>query len=516
MHRTITFFMVVCLLLANCHTQGQERPKSPADQPALTIYNANFAVVRQTIPLELKAGINRVSFTDATAHIEPDSVILRDPTGRRALQILEQNYRNDPVSQELLLSIHEGKTIDFRVQRFDAQGQMRNEIVQGKIIRSGYVPHYSAMSQYGQQYYQQQMAYAGNTSQPIIEVDGKLQFTLPGLPLFPTLGDNTILKPTLDWVLQTDKPGASEAELSYITGGMNWHADYNVVAPPKGDTIDLVGWITMDNQSGKEFNNARIKLMAGDVNKIQNPQSNRGGYAQLEMSTAAPQAPPVTEKAFDEYHLYSLERATTLHDRETKQVQFVTATGVKSQRIYVYDGLAIDSNRYGYYNYDQIRNDQNYGTQSNPKVWVMQEFKNSKANNLGMPLPKGRLRFYRRDDDGQVEFTGENTIDHTPTDETIRVYTGNAFDIVGERRRTSYKLDSRNNSLDEAFEIKVRNHKKEAVEVRVVEKLYRWITWDIQQKSDPYKKLDSKTIEFRVQIPPDGEKIITYSAHYSW
>ncbi|HEV2987525.1 MAG TPA: hypothetical protein VG759_03730, partial [Candidatus Angelobacter sp.] len=271
MRRTISFLILVCFLTANFQAQ-----KSSSDQPALTIYNADFAVVRQMIPLDLKTGINRVSFTDATAHIEPDSVILRDPTGHRTLQILEQNYRNDPVSQELLLSLNEGKTIDFRVQRVDAQGQAHNEIVQGKIIRSGYVPHYSAMSQHDQQYYQQQTAYAAATSQSIIEVNGQLQFTLPGLPLFPTLGDNTILKPTLDWVLETDKPGASEGELSYITGGLSWHADYNVVAPPKGDTIDLVGWVTMDNQSGKEFNNARIKLMAGDVNKIQNLPNN--GY----------------------------------------------------------------------------------------------------------------------------------------------------------------------------------------------------------------------------------------------
>src|SRR5947209_1127809 len=517
MHRTILVLLVVCLTLgagaAPAPQQAEEQPRNTADQPALTIYNANFAVVRQNVPLDLKAGMNHVSFTDATAHIEPDSVILRDPQGRRALQILEQNYRNDPVTQERLLALFEGKTIDFQVQRTDAQGQLRYDVVQGKIIRSGYIPHYAAMSQYGQQYYQQQAAYATSTT-PIIEVNGKLQFSLPGLPLFPTLGDNTILKPTLDWVLQTDKPGQGTAELSYITGGMSWHADYNVVAPPKGDTIDLIGWITMDNQTGKEFENARIKLMAGDVNKMQPGVGGGVAYAAKSMRDEAMQA-AVSEKAFDEYHLYTLERATTLHDRETKQVQFVAATGVKSQRLYVYNGAAVDPNR-NYYNYEQIRNDSNYGTQSNPKVWVMQEFKNSKSNNLGMPLPKGRLRFYRRDDNGQLEFTGENEIDHTPTNETIRVYTGNAFDIVGERRRTNYHIDTSKDFLDESFEIKVRNHKKEPVEVRIVEKLYRWVNWELVQKSDAFRKLDSQTVEFRVQIPPDGEKVVTYTAHYSW
>ncbi|HLZ00235.1 MAG TPA: DUF4139 domain-containing protein [Candidatus Angelobacter sp.] len=492
---------------------GQSQPVT--EQPALTIYNANFAVVRENIPLDLTAGVNHVTFSGATAHIEPDSVILRDPSGRRTLQVLEQNYRNDPISEGLLLSLNEGKVIDFQIgEHSTPDGKRVPDVVQGKIIRSGYTPHYSAMSQYGQQYSQRQIQYASNVG-PIIEVDGRLQFTLPGKPLFPSLGYNTILKPTLDWALQTDKPGPSTAELSYITGGLSWYADYNVIAPPRGDTVDIVGWVTMDNQSGKEFNNARIKLMAGDVNKVQ-----PGSFDRLEQMGAMMKAvdgAPVTEKAFDEYHLYTLERPATLHDRETKQVEFISATGVKSQRIYVYNGAAINPNQYGgYANYERIRNDQNYGTQSNSKVQVMQEFKNSKANGLGIPLPKGRIRFYRRDEDKQVEFTGENTLDHTPADETIRVYTGNAFDITGERRRTNYHISNGQNSVDEAFEIKVRNHKKEAVEVRVVERLYRWSNWDIQQKSDAYNKLDAQTVEFRVQVPPDGEKVVTYSVHYSW
>jgi hypothetical protein len=499
--------------------QGQQKPKLGRQNPdhetqnkqdeskalkitggetALTIYNGNFAVVKQTLPLELALGVNHITFNDATAHIEPDSVVLRDPSGHRTLQILEQNYRNDPVSQGLLLSLYEGKTIDFQIPRVNQEGKNEPEIIQGKIIRSGYAPNSP-----------------NGYSEPIIEVNGKLQFSLPGQPIFPALGNDTILKPTLEWLLQSDKPGASDAELSYVTGGLTWHADYNIVAPPKGDTIDLVGWITMSNDSGKEFDNARIKLMAGDVNKVQPQEDYRHAYQEADMAAAKSAAPPVVEKAFDEFHLYTLQRPTTLRDRETKQVEFVAASQVKSQRLYVYNGAAINPN-YAYYDPEQIRNDASYGTQSNPKVWVMQEFKNSKENNLGMPLPKGRLRFYRRDDDGQLEFTGENMIDHTPSDETVRVYTGNAFDIVGERRRTDYKVDSDHNWMDEAFEIKLRNHKKEAVEVRVVEKLYRWSNWKITQPSHDFNKLDAQTIEFRVQIPPDGERVVTYGVHYWW
>jgi hypothetical protein len=481
-------------------------------QPALTIYNQNFAVVRDTVPLDLKSGVNDVRYADATAHVEPDSVILRDPAENHSLQILEQNYRNDPVSQELLLSLFEGKTIDFQINN-QFNGQPQEKIVQGKIVRSGYVPHYSAMNRYGYEYQQAQMSYASEAGQPIIEVDGKMRFGLPGTPLFPDLGDDTILKPTLDWLVQSEKAGKFDAEISYITGGFTWEADYNLVSPEKGDDVDLIGWVTMDNQSGKTFENAKIKLMAGDVNKIQPRQI----YEQAAMSGfggVSDMAPPVSEKSFDEFHLYTLERPTTLRDRETKQVEFVRAEGIKSKTIYVYDGA--DVSRYQGWNYDMIRNNREYGTQSNKKVWVMREFVNSESNHLGIALPKGKLRFYRRDADGQMEFIGENEIDHTPRDETIRVTTGNAFDLVGERRQTDFKMDSNNHWADESFEIKLRNHKKEPVEIRVVEHLYRWNNWEIAQKSDTFLKTDAQTIEFLVQVKPDEEKTISYTVHYSW
>lgn len=487
--------------------------------PALTIYNENFAVVRDAVHLDLKLGVNNVSYTEATMHLEPDSVVLRDPTGGNDLQILEQNFRADPVSQGLLLNYYEGKTIEFEVSALE-NGQGKTRLMRGKIIRSGYVPHQEACQQYGSQYAQAQMAYSSpdaGAGQPIIEVDGKLMFRLPGEPLFPSLPNDSILKPALSWQLNAGKGGPVEAELSYVTGGMSWHADYNVVAPEIGDTLDLVGWVTMDNQSGKTFRDAKIKLMAGDVNKIQpNPFSSGMDFVTAGSANGPSGRPPVSEKTFDEYHLYTLERPATLLDRETKQVEFVRATGVKSRVLYVYDGAKIDQNRYNGWNWENIRNDRDYGTQSNLKVWVMREFSNTESNHLGMPLPKGRVRFYRRDDGGQMEFTGENTIDHTPRDEVIRVATGNAFDLVGERKRTSFNEDNGSHWMDESFEIKLRNHKKEAVNIRVVEHLYRWDNWEIREKSDDFVKTDSQTMEFRVSVPPNGEKTVTYAVHYSW
>jgi hypothetical protein len=433
-----------------------------------------------------------VIYAGATAQVEPDSVILRDPAGKHSLQIVEQNYRNDPVSQELLLSLFEGKTIVFEKRRMKDNTQV-DEPIQGKIIRSGYVP-------------------GGATEQPIIEVNGIKQFSLPGEPRFPDLGDDTVLKPAFNWLLQSDKPGKFDAEVGYVTGGFTWSASYNLVSPEKGDLVDLVGWITMNNNSGKTFENAKIKLMAGDVNKIQpvvrvmsGGRGGGGGFG------GGGFAPPVTEKAFDEFHLYDIARETTLHDRETKQVEFVHAEKMFAPTIYVYDGAS------NYRFSGGLNQSQNYGQSDNKKVIVQREFKNAETNQLGVALPAGKLRFYRRDSDSQLQFVGENTIDHTPRDETIRVTTGDSFDLVGERKQTNFRVDTGDKWIDESFEIKLRNHKKDApVEIRVVEHLYRWSNWDITAKSDDFVKKDSQTIEFRIPVKPDEERMVTYTVHYSW
>ena len=481
-------------------------------RPALTIYNQNFAVVREHVPLDLKSGVNAVTFSGATVHLEPDSVVLRDPAGKVQLRVLEQNYRSDTISPGLLLSLYEGKTLDFMVR--DQNG--KESIVKGKVIRSGYVPNFSGGQQSGQNFYMQQQMMQQATGSPIIEVDGKLRFSLPGEPQFPALTEDSILKPQLAWQLSTDKPAKFDAELSYVTGGMRWEASYNLIAPEKGETMDIIGWVTIDNQSGKQFDNAMLKLMAGDVSKLQPDQMNdRREYAMKAMAYDAA-VPAVTEKAFDEFHLYSLPRPTTLGNRETKQVEFIRATGVKAKTLYIYNGAAIGQ-QYRGWNQENIRNNRDYGTQSNPKIWVMREFKNSEDNGLGQPLPKGRTRFYRRDDaDGRLEFTGENTIDHTPKNEMVRIYTGDAFDVVGERKRTDYQLNNRNDSLDEVFEIRVRNRKSEPVEVRVAERLYRWVNWQIVDKSHDFTKTDSQDIEFRVNVPADGETVVTYRVRYDW
>jgi len=280
--------------------------KAIAAGPALTIYNQNFAVVRDTVPLDLKEGVNEVRFADMTATAETDSVILRDPTGKVKLQVLDQSYRNDPVSQELLLTLNEGKTIDFVVH----EASKPDHIVQGKIIRAGHEGMQYAQRAYSNSYGRVIQIQRPQTT-PIIEVDGKLQFSLPGEPIFPSLGDDTILNPTLSWKLDSSKAAKLDAEIAYITDGLSWHADYNLVVPENGDTLDIVGWVTFDNQSGKTFRDAKIKLMAGDVNRLEKVEMEDRLQMVQTAAQAAQAQDAVTEKAFSEFHLYTIDRPTT-------------------------------------------------------------------------------------------------------------------------------------------------------------------------------------------------------------
>lgn len=464
-------------------------------QTAITVYNGNFGVVRDTVPLDLKQGITEQSYSGVTSQLEPESVILRDPAGKVALGVVEQSYRGDPVDQTRLLQMFEGERIRF-LKVLDGT----EVIEEGKIIRAPSM----AMSTdpYGNQ--QQKML------EPIIEVDGQLMTRLPGIPLFPSLGDDSILEPTLSWKLHSDQSATLDAQLSYLTYGMSWKSDYNLVLPEKGDSVSLTGWVSIENNTGTTFEDASIKLIAGDVNKVQEqPQRRRNEVYAMAMSDAA-SAPKVEAKKFDEFHMYSLPLSTTLHDSETKQVEFVRAEKVATDKLYIYDGSG------GMRYYGGLNTNQNYGQNAQPDVAIYREFKNSEENGLGVALPAGKTRFYRMDSDGQLEFTGENTIDHTPKNETIRVYLGNAFDLVGERTRTNFFQHPSRDLIRETFEIEIRNRSEETVTVQVVEPLYRWSNWTISEHSADFEKTDAQTIEFPLTIGADQVETIRYTVEYNW
>lgn len=457
-------------------------------QPGLTIYNGGFAVVRDSVPLELKAGENLVRYFGATAQLDPSTVILRDPSGKVQLSIREQNYQNDPVNQLTLLDRYEGQTISFLIR--DQKGE---RVTEGKVIRSGFMP-------------------GGQPLDPVVEVDGKIMFELPGLPLFPAVKDDSVLlKPLLNWKIQSSEPASLEAELAYITSGLEWSASYNLVLPPEGDLADINGWVTIQNRSGKQFENAQIKLMAGDVQRaVHAPRAVRQ-KVMLMRAAAMADAEQVAEKTFDDYHLYTIQRPATLRDQETKQLEFTRASAVPTKRVYSFDpapGLQ-------FFGQTVLDRDWNAGIPTLRKVATVLELTNSEASNLGIPLPGGNIRVYRKDG-LQLEFVGEDSIQHTPRNESVRLNLGNAFDLTGDRKRTDFSVDQSRRSMEERFEIKLNNRGKKPVEIRVIEHLVRAANWTVVLKSHEFRKLDSNTIEFSVPVLPEQETVVSYSVQYTW
>jgi hypothetical protein len=497
--------------------QGTAGGGSTTGRTALTIYNQDFAVIRTPVELNLQAGTTDVSETNVTAQVEPDSVVLRDVTGKRQIQILEQNYDGALRVQAQMLAKFEGKTIDFATPMSD--GTLK--LVQGKIIRAGYVPQFDLVQRYGQNYFYQNQQ-ASQQQEPLIEVEGKLRYGLPGTPRFPSDTPGLTLRPTLHWLIASDRAAKVAAELDYITRGFRWDAAYNVIAPvqdgPAGQRLDMSGWVNVTNESGMDFPDASLQLMAGDISKLVNANGGMGAMggavAMASISVAGGQPQQISQKSFDDYHLYDLHRSATLLDHQSKQIEFLNVLGIPAERVYVYDGFKLDAQNGQniYYQWNQ----ENFGNGMNRKVWIMQEFKNSDANHLGMPLPKGRMRFYRRDVDGSLQFVGENTIDHTPKDEAVKVYLGNAFDLTGERTRTDYRSEMQARIIIESYKIVVKNAKDTTAPVRVVEHLYRTVNWDVSKNSDPFTKTDSQTMEFNVDVPAHGQKEVNYTVTYTW
>ena len=479
----------------------QSEPAKPEPQPMhLTIYNGDFAVARTTVPLKLHPGMNEVLTTSVTSQLEPDSVVLRDPSTHNPIPVLEQNYDAGVVNQAWLLQKYEGKTIDFQTYGMQVIETTTGEhktlpatVVPGRIIRAG--------------------------DQPLIEVNGKMQFQLPGLPIFPVETDGLVLKPTLRWHIDAKQAAQIPAELDYITHGLNWHATYNVIVPESSNTTaeepaDLLGWVTIDNNTGADFPQATIQLMAGDVAKLKEeiPRAKGRVFAMAATANVAV-SPQVTQQAFDDFHLYDLHRTMNLRDKETKQVQFLEAANVAVQRTYEFEGTSDGGLVFspGYYN--DNRDDYN---QELAHAAIREQFKNSNANHLGIPLPAGRLRLYRRDAGGSVQFVGESMISHTPADQLVQITSGSAFDVTAKQHQADFRINLNGHTIDESFEVKLANQKEQPVILHVVEHMNRAQNWQITAKSQDYTKRDSATIDFPVQIPAKGEATLTYSVHYSW
>ncbi len=450
-----------------------------SDGVNLTIYNQGTALVQDRRTFTLKSGVSTLDFTDVAASIDSTSVSFKSLTDPSGTSVLEQNYVYDLVGSGALLERYLDQQIDIVTNDGTSfSGQLlsgRN----GEII--------------------------------LKQADGQVtvvsQSNVRDLR-FPALPEGLITRPTLRWMLDS-KGGSQQVELTYLTGGINWTADYTFLLANDNSALDLNGWVTLNNSSGAAFKDAKVKLVAGDVNRLPQQQAQfASGMVANEASDMAVEK--VQQRDFNEYKLYEINRPVTVGDNETKQVEFVSGTNIPAHTFFVYDGS------YPFYGYSGWITDQYYGQTGVTDVQNWLEFTTGKDNNLDAALPAGRVRVYQQDVDGSALLIGENSIDHTPKGEQIKLFLGNAFDLVGERKQTDFKYIS-SNVIEETFEIRLRNRKEnQAVEIRVPERLYRWSNWEILNSSDPFTKLNSNSIEFRMIVQPGEEKVLTYTVRYTW
>ena len=447
---------------------------------AITIYNEGTSLVQDRRLFALEKGANHLSFTDVAEQIDATSVQFISRTDPAGTGVLEQNYAYDLVNLFALLR----RYIDQNVEIITEDGTLYSG-----ILLSG----------------RDEIILRADNGQIVVIARDKVRDLR-----FPDLPGGLITRPTLRWLLETGSEGEQELELTYLTSGMNWTADYVLLLAQDSASLDLNGWITLNNTSGASFENATVKLVAGDVNRL--PDYNQMARGELMMEDAAvpmaTSAPQVSQREFFEYQLYEIERPVTVADNETKQVEFVSGGDVPASTFYVYDSSPL---YYGYLIADQF-----YGQSGITNVQSWLEFTTDEEEGLGADLPAGRVRVYQEDIDGTALLIGENTIEHTPQGEEIQLFLGNAFDLVGERTQTSFRQIAQN-VIEETYEIRLRNQKDdEAVEIRVPEHLFRWTNWEILNASHEYTQLDANTIEFRVEVPPQGETVITYTVRYSW
>ena len=446
-------------------------------------------MVRQQRAINLIRGRNNVRFSDVAAFIDPTTVVFESLTDPAGTSVTEQNFQYDLVNQEKLLQKYLDQTV-------------RVDQVRGNAVES----------------------FSGtllSTSGGMIlkRDDGSVQL-LPhnaGITL-PSLPGGLITRPTLVWEVNAKQAGSHRTRVSYQTSGITWWTDYNVTYA-EGSTantckLDIGAWVSIINQSGASYPDAKLKLIAGDVQRAQPAGRVDGRLAAAKAMARDEKDGGFAEKSFFEYHLYTLGRPTTLPDNSTKQIElFPAARNVACEKTLVYYGLAP-----GYYGYGASpQTDRNLGVQSNKKVDVYLGFRNSPEHNMGMPLPAGRIRVSKMDSaDKTLEFIGEDVIDHTPRNEKVLIKLGSAFDVAGERRQLDFKVDTSRKTMSEEIEVKLRNQKKEAVTVIVRENLYRWVNWQITSKTHDFEKQDARTIQFPVNIAAGAEVTLRYTVQYTW
>ena len=427
----------------------------------ITVYNGNLGLVKDVREVRLDAGLIETHFMDVAAQIDPTSVLLRSLTDPTGLKILEQNYEYDLLSSEKLMEKYVGR----KVRLYQSNGTF-------------------------------QEATLLSTRGPVYDINGQIHMGHFGSVVLPALPENLVSKPTLAWLLRNPRPAPQRVEASYLTAGISWKSDYVMLINAADSRADLTGWVTINNQSGATYRDAALKLVAGDINRAASRDDSRRA---MEMAAKAA-SPAVADREFKsegffEYHLYTLDGRTTIKESQTKQLTLLSAADFPVDKHFIYYGAA---------SYHRTQ----YGVPiANQKVGVYLDIRNTKENRLGVPLPKGKVRVYKADASGSQQLIGEDWIDHTPKDERVRIKMGEAFDLVGERVQKDWKKIG-SNLYEIEWEITLRNHKKEAVTVEVIEPMPG--DWEVLRATHPHEKLQAFTARWKIPVPKEGAATLGY------
>lgn len=450
--KQLAFFLSALILAVPITNNSQEINQKSI---AVTIYNSNLGVVKDVREIQLKSGISEISITDVAKLIDPTSVHIKLDG-----EVLEQNYQYDLVSFNKILQKYIDKEISLVSET--------NELVEGKLLSSSGGDIVLAKKD------------GGLVMIPNIN---NYRFSVGSLP------EGLITKPTLVWQVKSKNSGDQNVEISYQTQGMSWHAEYVAVLNENDTKLDLNSWVSVENNCGTTFKNAKLKLVAGDVNRVQNAPRMYKGRNQIEFTAMESDAAQFEEKDFFEYHIYNLQRPTTLAQNETKQISLFEAQDVAANKKYFY---------------------RSNGYNAQGKINVIVEFSNKEDQNLGVPMPKGKVRVYKSDGES-VEFIGEDFVDHTPKNEIIKLKIGDAFDVLAEEKQVEHKKIT-DRVYEQTFEVKIKNRKKEKVTVEVERNL--GLNWEILSSSLNYTKKNAQTITFQVPVSKDDETVLTYKVRY--
>ncbi len=460
--RLVFAAIMFCFLVSSAACMA----KLPEPGVGLTIYNEDFGVVKERRQIDFEQGVNTLKFTDVASAIDPTSVTFECLSAPGEVVILEQNYEYDLVNTASLLKRYVDKQINVTIKGSGADvgrqltGMLSAARDNNLILR------------------------CDKAGIEIVSIDSVEAISLQQLP------DDLVTKPTLIWLAQAGKAGGQLCQVTYTTGSVGWKADYSAVLNADENRIDLTGWVTIDNKSGAAYKDATVKLIAGDVRRIREPAPIRKMHL-MEADVAA--GAPFEEKPFMEYHLYTLARTTTLNNNQVKQIELISpALGVPVKKLYVYERLT-----------------------KRDKIQIKFEFENTQENHLGIALPKGKVRVFKRDPaDGMLEFVGEDAIDHTAKKEKLSLYIGDAFDVVPEYTLADSRRDRR--MRWEKHKIELRNRKDEPVVVVVDEKFSSWVNWKIDESNYKYQKRDARTARFEVKIGADSTATLLYSVTQRW